>query len=98
MSSSAGNKLTEIRIAKQRLIICFWTLPIYVYLVTVIVSRNGDSFWLMMSYISIYAFFGIKAIVKSCPECKKQFFVRGLFLNIFVSKCVHCGLSYHPVE
>ncbi|MDO9319476.1 MAG: hypothetical protein Q7V56_14940 [Gammaproteobacteria bacterium] len=87
-------ELLSIRAARNRLFVCFWTLPVYVYAVNQLLSAGNSSSLIMYSYMLLYAFFGISASVKRCPDCHEQFFVKRFFLNPFRSQCAHCGLSF----
>jgi len=90
-----GHDLRTIRLAKQQLIICFLTFPVYAWGVMELLNAGNDITLFMLFYMAIYAGFGINASVKRCPQCHKQFFVAKYFLNIFGTRCKHCGLSYH---
>mgnify|MGYP006919624648 CR=1 FL=1 len=98
MSNASNNEawaksLKDIRNAKNRLIVCFLTFPLYILAVSSL-ARDGNSVTaLMLLYMLLYAGFGIDASVKRCPRCHEQFYVKGFFLNILSSKCAHCGLS-----
>lgn len=99
--SSAGQSdeshlkaLLGIRGARNRLFVCFSTLPVYIYAVNQLLSAGNSSSLIMYSYMLLYAFFGISASVKRCPDCHEQFFVKRFFLNPFRSQCAHCGLSF----
>jgi len=89
---SWAKSLKDIRNAKSRLVVCFLTFPLYVVAVSSL-AKNGNSVTaLMLLYMLLYAGFGINASIKRCPRCHEQFYVKGFFLNIFSSKCAHCGL------
>lgn len=91
----SGHDLRTIRLAKQQLIICFLTFPVYAWAVVELLNAGNDITLFMLFYMAIYAGFGINASVKRCPRCHRQFFVAKYFLNIFGTRCKHCGLSYH---
>ncbi|MES3008783.1 MAG: hypothetical protein V4751_13540 [Pseudomonadota bacterium] len=86
--------LLDIRRTRNRLFVCFWTFPVYVYAVTQVLNSGNSSTIIMYSYMLLYAFFGINTSVKRCPDCHEQFFVKRFFLNPFRSQCAHCGLSF----
>lgn len=90
-----GNSLKSIRNARNRLLVCFLTFPVYAWAITALLNQGNDITLYMILYMIIYAIFGINASVKRCPACGEQFFVKRYFLNIFTSKCTHCGISYH---
>lgn len=94
MSNTTGHSLHQIRIAKQRLIVCFLTFPLYAWAVVELLNQGQDITVLMLVYMGIYAGFGINCSIKRCPNCHEQFFVPRYFLNIFTTRCFHCGLSY----
>lgn len=87
-----AKSLRAIRNAKSRLIVCFCTFPLYVVAVNGLLRNGNDITGFMLLYMALYAGFGINAAIKRCPECHEQFYVKGYFLNIFTSKCAHCGL------
>ncbi|MGB4247326.1 MAG: hypothetical protein WBJ75_06355 [Pseudohongiellaceae bacterium] len=86
-------RLDDIRRARNRLFVCFWTFPVYVVAVTRVLDSGNSTTTIMFAYMLLYAYFGINASIKRCPECHEQFFVKKLFLNPFSGKCVHCGLA-----
>ncbi|MEX1199003.1 MAG: hypothetical protein WEB57_14225 [Pseudohongiellaceae bacterium] len=91
----SSHALRTIRLAKQQLLICFLTFPVYAWGVVELLNAGNDITLFMLFYMAIYAGFGINASVKRCPRCHKQFYVAKYFLNIFGTRCKHCGLSYH---
>jgi len=94
--SSQDQRLGEIRRARNRLFVCFSTLPVYVFTVSQVVEAGNSSNAVMFAYMALYAGFGVNASVKGCPQCHEQYFVKRVFLNPFRSRCAHCGLSLHP--
>lgn len=86
-------RLDDIRRARNRLFVCFWTFPVYVVAVTRVLDSGNSTTTIMVAYMLLYAYFGINASVKRCPDCHQQFFVKKLFLNPFSGKCAHCGLA-----
>lgn len=87
------DRLAEIRRARSRLFVCFWTFPVYVLVVTRLLSAGNGITMVMYAYMALYAGFGLNAAIKRCPDCGKQFFVKSYFLNPFYTQCAHCGLS-----
>ena len=79
--------------ARTRLIVCFWTLPVYILVVWALLSNRQpiDSF--MFCYFSLCAGFWIDMARRRCPVCAKQFYVKSIILNLRTKKCVHCGLG-----
>jgi hypothetical protein len=85
------NILDDIRRTRNRLFVCFLTLPVSMYVVMQMLNAGRDSTLLMYAYMLLYAFFGIATSVKRCPQCGGQFFVKRFFLNPFRARCAHCG-------
>jgi len=86
--------LTEIRRARGRLMVCFFTFPLYIITIYRMLGNGYDITWLMLAYMLLYAVFGIGMSVKTCPRCRGQFYVRHYFLNPFRRTCSHCELAY----
>ncbi len=94
--SPHNQRLLEIHRARNRLFVCFATLPVYMFTVSQVVDAGNSSNTVMFAYMALYAGFGVNASVKRCPQCHEQYFVKRLFLNPFRSHCAHCGLSLYP--
>lgn len=90
--------LRNILRARTRLIVCFWTLPVYMIALWALLNngRNIESF--MFIYMALWAGFAVDMALRRCPECGNQFFVKSILLNLFTQRCVHCGLSQHREE
>lgn len=86
--------LTEIRRARSRLMVCFFTFPLYIMTIYRMLGNGYDITWVMLAYMLLYGVFGIGMSVKTCPRCQGQFFVKRYFLHPFRRTCAHCGLSY----
>jgi hypothetical protein len=86
--------LLKVRSARNRLMVCFLTFPLYVLAVTRLLNNGQEINLLMFAYMGIYAVFGIALTVTRCPRCHEQFFVKHYFLNPFRRTCSHCGLPY----
>lgn len=84
--------LRKIGRARSRLMVCFYTLPLYAIALIFLLNGRRDITVFMFVYMALYAVFAIDMVVKQCPECSKQFFVKSYFLNFFTRKCVHCGV------
>lgn len=93
-----AKRLEIIRRARNYLMVCFLTFPLYVYAVTELLGNGLDITWLMLVYMLLYAVFGINASVKRCPRCHQQFFVKKYFLNPFRRSCAHCGLDFDHIH
>jgi hypothetical protein len=89
---SHASAMKSIRDARNRLLVCFCTFPIYVVGVNALVRGGNDVTGFMLLYMLLYAGFGISASVKRCPRCHEQYFVKAYFLNIFRKRCAHCEL------
>ncbi len=73
--------------------VCFYTLPLYVGALFLLLNEGRDVINLMFVYMGVYALFAIDMVIRSCPRCDQQFFVKAFFLNFVTRRCVHCGLS-----
>jgi hypothetical protein len=85
-------RLKEIRRARNRLFVCFWTFPVYVVAVMQVLESGNETNLIMMAYMALYAGFGANLATKRCPNCHQQYFVKSFFLNPFKSQCAHCAL------
>ena len=85
--------LKKIDRARSKLMVCFYTLPVYMIALVMLLNQGRDVMLFMFVYMAVYAIFAIDMVVKVCPGCNEQFFVKSFFLNFFTRKCVHCGLS-----
>ncbi len=90
-------RLRQVKRARSQLMVCFLTFPLYVMAVSALLGNGQEIGVLMLSYMALYAGFGINLSVKRCPRCHQQFFVKQYFLNPFPRKCAHCGLHCHHV-
>ena len=79
--------------ARTRLIVCFWTLPVYILIVWVLLSNRQPIDLFMFFYFCLCAGFWIDMVRRRCPVCTKQFYVKSIVLNLRTKKCVHCGLG-----
>jgi hypothetical protein len=90
-----AKRLKEIRRARNRLFVCFWTFPVYVYAVMKVLESGNETTVIMLVYMLLYAAFGANLATKRCPNCHQQFFVKSFFLNPFKSQCAHCKQALH---
>lgn len=88
--------LRKIRRARTRLLVCFWTLPVYVVSVWVLLNNGRSVETIMWIYMGVYAIFAVDMASRKCPQCNNQFFVKSIFLNLKTHQCVHCQLSMDP--
>lgn len=88
-----GKELLRIARARTRLLVCFWTLPVYVVAIWVLLNNGRDIDAMMWVYMAVYAVFALDMAMRYCPNCRKQFYVKNIFLNLLTRQCVHCGQS-----
>jgi len=86
-------ELHQVCRARSRLVVCFYTLPLYIAALVLLLNEGRSVVMFMFVYMAVYAVFAIDMVVKKCPACSKQFYVTAFFLNFITKKCVHCGLS-----
>lgn len=90
--------LRKVARARTRLIVCFWTLPVYVVAIWMLLNNGRSVDSMMWIYMAVYAGFAIDMSNRDCPSCKKQFYVKSIFLNLLSKDCVHCGQSSKSAE
>lgn len=90
--------LHEITRAKTRLVVCFWTLPVYVAAIWILLNNGRGIASMMWIYMVVYAGFAIDMAMRRCPVCHNQFYVKRIFLNLLTKNCVHCGRSSCAAE
>lgn len=88
--------LRKIRRSRTRLIVCFWTLPVYVVAVWMLLNNGQSVETIMWIYMGLYAIFAVDMASRKCPQCNNQFFVKTIFLNLTTHECRHCQLSMDP--
>lgn len=86
-------QLHRINRSRSRLMVCFYTLPLYVVALVLLLNEGRSVTAFMFVYMAVYAIFAVDMVIRTCPRCGEQFFVRSFFLNFFTRKCAHCGLS-----
>ncbi|MDE0479697.1 MAG: hypothetical protein OXI13_08725 [Gammaproteobacteria bacterium] len=84
--------LKQIERARTRLIVCFWTLPVYMTGVWLLLEERREIDLFMLVYIAIWSGFALDMARRTCPGCGRQFFVRNILMNLMTRKCVHCGI------
>jgi len=77
--------------ARTRLVVFFWTLPVYVVAIWMLLNNGRSIDSMMWIYMAVYAGFAIDMTMRKCPSCQKQFYVRNIFLNLITRQCLHCG-------
>ena len=93
-----GRDLRGIVRARTRLAVCFWTLPVYVVAIWMLLKNGRSIDSMMWIYMVVYAGFAIDMSMRNCPNCRKQFYVKSIFLNLLTKQCVHCGQASAPTE
>ena len=93
-----GKDLLAIARARTRLAVCFWTLPVYIVAIWVLLNNGRSVDSMMWIYMAVYAGFAINMSMRNCPSCHKQFYVKNIFLNLLTRQCVHCGQTSSPTE
>ena len=86
--------LRGITRSRSRLIVCFFTLPVYILALWALLNNGRDIIGFMFIYMGLYAIFAISMAAKRCPDCGNQFFVKVFLLNVVTKNCVHCSLPY----
>ena len=81
-----GKDLRGIVRARTRLAVCFWTLPVYVVSIWMLLNNGHSIDSMMWIYMAVYAGFAIDMSMRNCPNCRKQFYVKSIFLNLFSLK------------
>ncbi len=79
--------------ARTRLLVCFWTLPVYIAAVWILLNNGRDIEAFMYIYMGIWGGFAIDMVRRPCPECGRQFFVKTILMNLRTHRCVHCGFD-----
>ncbi|PCI76429.1 MAG: hypothetical protein COB20_10680 [SAR86 cluster bacterium] len=97
-SAKLEKTLRSIARARTRLAVCFWTLPVYVVAIWLLLNNGRSIDSMMWIYMAVYAGFAIDMSMRNCPNCHKQFYVKSIFLNLLTKQCVHCGQTSTPVE
>jgi len=90
--------LRKVGQARSRLMVCFYTLPLYMIALIMLLNQGRNISLFMFVYMAVYAVFAIDMVVKKCPGCDGQFYVKSFFLNFVTRKCVHCGLFSRPIH
>ncbi len=92
-SNNKGTRrvLRRVSRSRTRLVVCFWTLPIYVIAIWILLNNGREIDSMMWIYMAVYAGFAIDMSMRRCPACRRQFYVKSIFLNLLTRDCVHCG-------
>jgi len=92
-ATDQGRAIRQLLRARTRLMVCFWTLPIYILIVWMLLTNRQPIDLFMFFYFSLCAGFWIDMVRRRCPICAKQFYVKSVLLNLSTKKCVHCSFS-----
>ena len=84
--------LRQIERSRSRLMVCFWTLPVYMAGVWLLLEDRREIDLFMFIYMAIWFGFALDLARRKCPGCGRQFFVRNILLNPLARKCAHCGM------
>lgn len=90
--------LKKIYRARTRLIVCLWTLPVYVLTVWILLTNRQPVDAFMFFYFGLCAVFWVDMARRKCPACSKQFYVKSILLNLLSRKCVHCDLDWAATQ
>ncbi|MCG8414975.1 MAG: hypothetical protein MI746_12215 [Pseudomonadales bacterium] len=93
ISSKQRTQAKALLRARTRLIVCFWTLPVYVVAVWVLLNNQRDIDTIMFIYMGMWAGFAVDMVRRPCPSCHRQFFVKSILMNLRTRSCVHCGFD-----
>lgn len=85
--------LRKVLRARARLMVCFWTLPVYIPAVWALLDNRQGVAALMYVYMALWAAFAVDMARRRCPACGGQFYVRSVLLDLSARRCVHCGLG-----
>ena len=98
LSHDYSSEIKKVYRARTRLIVCFWTLPIYISIVWFLLMSRQSVDLFMLFYFVLCASFWLDMAWRKCPACKKQFYVRSILLNLVTRKCVHCLVDMKSTE
>lgn len=90
--------LVKILRARSRLMVCLWTLPVYIVAVWLLLNNSQRIETFMFIYMAMWAGFAVDMASRRCPACGQQFFVKAIFLKLRSRHCVHCGLDLAATE
>ena len=85
--------LRKIGRARIRLLVCCWTLPLYIIGIWTLLGNGLAIDTFMFIYMALSAGFALDMSLRRCPRCRQQFFVKSILLNLISRRCVHCGVA-----
>ena len=86
-------ELRKLMRARTRLLVCLWTLPVYVVAVWILLGNQRDIAALLYITMALWAGFAFDMVRRLCPVCHRQFFVKTILMNLRTRSCVHCGFD-----
>ena len=84
---------TALRRARSRMMVCFWTLPLYMLAIWTLLTNQREIDAFMYVYMGIWVAFATDMARRRCPFCKKQFYVKHVLMDLRARHCVHCGFD-----
>ena len=91
LNAQQERALRGIARARSYLLVCFYTLPLYIGALLLLLNNGRSITGFMFVYMAVYAVFAVNMAVRRCPRCYQQFFVRHIFLNMVTKRCTHCN-------
>ncbi len=85
--------LRKIGRARIRLLVCCWTLPVYIIGIWILLDNGRGIDTFMFVYMALSAGFALDMSLRRCPHCRQQFFVKSILLNLITRQCVHCAVA-----
>ncbi len=90
--------LKKILASRTRMLVSFATLPVYMIGVWVLLSNGKAIDGFLMFYCAVWGGFAVDMMLRKCPACGEQFFVKEILMSFRSKKCVHCGLDMEAIE
>ena len=88
-----NSEIRKVHRARTRLLVCFWTLPVYILIVWFLLINRKSVDVFMLFYFVLCAGFWLDMAWRKCPACIKPFYVKSLLLHLVTKKCSHCSLG-----
>lgn len=90
--------LKKVLASRTRMLVSFATLPVYMIGVWVLLSNGSRIDGFLMFYCAVWGGFAVDMMLRKCPACGEQFFVKEIIMSFRSKKCVHCGLDMEAIE
>ena len=84
-----------LRRARSRMMVCFWTLPLYMLAIWMLLTNRRETDAIMFVYMGVWA--GFALIRAAALPCVKAIYVKHVLMNLRTRRCVHCGFDSHSV-